>query len=129
MPSDQWARLNEDVFCGLRRGAWYRVIFAGPDLVAVDVERAHLLVPRHILEFADVRPALWSLVLHANDSFSFPPNEGRRYVVCPSCRDRQVPIEYPTKLRCRRCNGLFEVDWDEPTVVRRTSSQTHAIAG
>ena len=55
MMSEQWTRLREDVYCGLRRGAWYKVLFAGHDLVAVNVEQEKLLVPRDILEFVDVR--------------------------------------------------------------------------
>ena len=74
MMSEQWTRLREDVYCGLRRGAWYKVLFAGHDLVAVNVEQEKLLVPRDILEFVDVRPALWTVVLHTRESISFHPH-------------------------------------------------------
>jgi len=128
MASKQWARLSEDVYCGLRRGAWYKVIFAGHDLVVVDVARERLLIPRDVLEFVDVRPALWTVVSHTRESVSFPPHRGKRFAVCPNCRLRQVPIGRPSRLRCHRCNGLFEVDWKDPIIVSGTRQVSRLIA-
>jgi hypothetical protein len=128
MASEQWTRLREDVDCGLRRGAWYKVLFAGHDLVAVNVERERLLISRDVLEFVEKRPALWTVVLHTRESVSFPPSRGKRFAVCPNCRSRQVPIGRPSSLRCQRCNGLFEVDWHAPMVVCGTRRETNAIA-
>jgi hypothetical protein len=118
MASEQWARLREDLICGLRRGAWYRVLFAGTNHVAVEVEKGRVFLPRRFLEVVDVRPALWTVVIHTHESFSFPPEYGTHYVVCPSCRERQMPAGRPWALRCQRCNGLYEVDWYEPIRVR-----------
>lgn len=128
MASEQWARLCADVFCGLRRGAWYRVVFSGTDFVAVDVEGERLLLPRCLLEFVSVRPAVWTVVVHTGDSLSFPPNSGRQYAVCPNCRERQVPIGRPGSLRCRRCNGLFQVAWNKPVVVSGTGAEAQSVA-
>ena len=128
MAFEQWARLCEDVCCGLRRGAWYKVLFAGHDLVVVDVERERLLIPRDVLEFVDARPASWTVVLHTRESVSFPPHRGKRFAVCPNCRLRQVPTGRPHMLRCQRCNGLFEVDWQQPIVVSGTRQESRAIA-
>ena len=114
MASERWARLCADVYCGLRRGAWYKVAFAGTKQIAVDVEGERVFLPRELLEVVDVRPALWNIVIHTRESFSFPPDQGKRYAVCPSCRERQVPTDRPWALRCQRCNGLFEVDWYQP---------------
>ena len=128
MRSEQWARLREDVYCGLRRGAWYRVLFAGHEFVAVDVERERLLIPRDVLEFAAVRPAVWTVVLHTRESVSFPPHRGKRFAVCPNCRLRQVPIGHPRMLRCQRCNGLYEVGWQHPIVVSGAARESRVIA-
>ncbi len=114
MTSERWARLCADVYCGLRRGAWYKVINAGTNHIAVDVEGQRVFLPRDVLDIVDVRPALWSIVIHTDNSFSFPPDQGKHYAVCPSCRDRQVPADRPWALRCRRCNGLYEVNWSQP---------------
>ncbi len=128
MTSEKWARLREDVYCGLRRGAWYRILFAGHEYVAVDVERERLLIPREVLEFAAERPAVWAVVLHSRESVSFPPRYGRNFAVCPNCRSRQVPIGRPNMLRCQQCNGLFEVGWQHPIVVSGTRQESRAIA-
>lgn len=129
MAFERWARLREDAYCGLRRGAWYKVLFSGPDLVAVEVERERLLVSRHVLEFVEVRPATWTVVLHTRDSVSFPPDRGRRYAVCPNCRHRQVPVGRPHTLRCQRCNWLFAVEWRKPVIVSDVLSESPAFAG
>jgi len=128
MVSEQWARLRADVYCGLRRGAWYKVILAGHELVAVDVERERLLIPRRVLELVDARPALWTVVSHTRDSVSFPPDRGKRFAVCPNCRFRQVPIGEPKMLRCSRCNELFEVNWQAPIIVSGAGRESNAIA-
>ena len=117
MASEQWARLREDMCCGLRRGAWYKVLFAGDDLVTLDVDGERLLIPPVALEFVVERPALWTVVLHTRESVSFPPSRGKRFAVCPNCRSRQVPVGLPNSLRCQQCNGLYEVDWQEPIIV------------
>ncbi len=119
MAPNKWARLREDVYCGLRRGAWYKVLFEGTNHVAVDAVQERVLVPSHILEIVDARPALWSIVQHTPDSFSFPPENGRRYAVCPNCQQRQAPPSgRPFTIRCQQCNGLYHVDWYRPVTVK-----------
>jgi hypothetical protein len=129
MASEQWARLCEDVCCGLRRGAWYKVVFAGTKHVAVDAEKLRVCLPRRVLEIVDERPALWTVVIHTHESYSFPPDQGRHYVVCPSCRERQMPVGRPWALRCQKCNGLYEVNWYEPITVGNTHIDSFTRAG
>jgi tRNA(Ile2) C34 agmatinyltransferase TiaS len=35
--------------------------------------------------------------------------------VCPNCRDRAKIEGEPANMRCHRCNGFFEIAWNEPT--------------
>jgi hypothetical protein len=126
MASEQWARLRKDSGCGLRRGAWYSVLSAEPDNVVLAVHRDEIPVSRDLLEFTSTRPAKWTLVIHSRSFLSFLVRWGRRYAVCPNCCQRQVPTGQPRTLQCERCNGLFEVAWDEPLNVGGSGSQYHS---
>jgi hypothetical protein len=117
MASEYWARLSEDTACGIRRGAWYRVVRAEQDRVVLAVGRQELDVPRDVLEFMTDRPMKWSVVERGSGSFSLLARWGKRYAVCPSCRRRQAPRGQPKTMRCDCCNALFEVEWDHPFVV------------
>ena len=112
MPAEQWARLCEEVDCGLRRGAWYRVVSVGPSEVAVSVCGEKRPVSRQSLEIVTTPPPRWTVVAFSR-KVAVPTRWARDYAVCPSCRTRQLPVGQPNKLRCDRCNGLFEVAWDE----------------
>ncbi len=122
MASEQWARLCKDKACGLRRGAWYRVVRAEPDSVVLGVGRDEIPVSRDVLEFTSARPAKWSVVERTRGSISLLARWGRRYSVCPSCRQRQAPTGRPRTLRCEKCNEVFEVAWDEPFIVGNSRS-------
>ena len=128
MGTEHWARLSADVYCGLRRGAWYRVLFSTADLVAVAGCRENVLVPREFLEIVNHRPAIWTVVFHTGDSMSFPPDSGRLYTVCPNCSERQVPAGRPATLRCRRCNGLFKVAWHVAITAGRIQAEHFTYA-
>ena len=114
MVSGQWARLSEDVNCGLRRAAWYSILSADSDSVVLAVHRDEKRFSRDLLELSRNRPAEWTMVIHGRHSVSFLARAGKRYAVCPTCRHRQVPIGRPKTLRCQKCNGLFEIAWDRP---------------
>ncbi len=122
MESEQWARLCKDKACGLRRGAWYRVVRGEPDGVVLALGRDEITVSRDLLEFVSTRPVKWTVVERSRRSISLLARWGMRYAVCPSCRLRQVPTGQPTTLRCGRCNELFEVAWDEPFIVGDSGS-------
>jgi hypothetical protein len=117
MESSNWVRLRHDEACGLRRGAWYRVVRTQHDSVVVTVGPDELTVPRDILQFMMDRPAKWSVVERGQGSASLLAKWGKCYAVCPSCRQRQAPIGRPRILRCESCNGLFEIEWNHPFIV------------
>ena len=110
----QWARLQADVNCQLRRGAWYRVLKLAPLEVLVDVNRKPLPVPRPFLQIAPTPPRRWTIVPRPKNAPRLPDSWGAGYGVCPSCRNRTQLEGRPSSIRCPRCNGLFEVAWDEP---------------
>lgn len=115
MPSaTQWARLKEDVPCDLRRGAWYKVMKLAAVQAVVDVKGKQVAIPRTAVELTPAPPLRWSVVPSPKAAPRYPPSWGRQYAVCPNCRDRAQLVGTPTTLRCTRCNGLFDVAWDEP---------------
>src|SRR3989442_11377135 len=105
-PLAQWARLNAQYACPLRRGAWYRVIDVTPLEVVVEVHHKSVLVARPWVELAQVPPPRWTVV---ENSARKAPGSNGRYAVCPSCRERMPLSGNPPSLRCRRCRGTFEV--------------------
>ena len=110
----QWARLRVDVNSPLRRGAWYRVVKLAARHATVEVKGRPVQVERSWLELVPAPRLAWTVVPSPRNAPRFPSSWGPRYVVCPNCRDR-APLEgRPTSLRCQRCNGLFEVAWNEP---------------
>ena len=97
-----WARLLGVSACGLRRGAWYKVLARSASDVQLQVHRGVAQVPRALLELRDRPPSEWTVV----------PAAGARdtYVVCPNCRARQpLPDKHLTIARCPRCNEAFAV--------------------
>jgi hypothetical protein len=122
MASEHWARLSQDKACGLRRGAWYRVVGAEQDSVVLAAGGGEIPVSRDVLEFMSSRPAMWSVVERNRGSISLQGRWGRRYAVCPSCRQRQSLTGRPRTLRREKCNDLFEVSWDKPFIVGNPGS-------
>jgi hypothetical protein len=114
MPQQQWARLQSDVNVKLRRGAWYRVIRLGAVDAVLDVNRQQVSVTRALLQIVPVPPSRWSVVPAPRNARRFPTSWGERYGVCPACRGRSPLEGHPTTMRCTRCNGLYEVAWNEP---------------
>ncbi|HYK83110.1 MAG TPA: hypothetical protein VEU55_08180 [Gemmatimonadales bacterium] len=116
MATFQWARLKANVKCVLRRGAWYRILKLTPADAVVDVKGKPVSLPRGNLQLSPVATLRWSVVSSPTDAPRFPSTWGSRYAVCPNCRDR-APLEgRPETMRCQRCNGFFEVAWNEPNL-------------
>ena len=110
----QWARLKAEYDCPLRRGAWYGVLSASRNEAVLDVNERPLPVPLRVLEVVSDSPRRWSVVERPKGSLRIPSGMSDTYAVCPNCRER-VPLGgTPPVMRCRRCNGVFEVDWDQP---------------
>lgn len=111
----QWARLQTDVNCSLRRGAWYRLRHMNGLEAIVEVNRQPQAVPSFLLQVVSTPPRRWTVVPRPKDAARFAKALGPRYAVCPSCRER-APLRsasQPRTLDCGRCRGVFEVAWNE----------------
>jgi hypothetical protein len=128
MAHPQWAQLQGEYPCPLRRGAWYRVVNTSTLEVVVDVHKKPIRVPRRHLRLADQPAQVWAVVERTSPSPRGSQPVGSRHAVCPSCRER-VPLEgRPVDLRCPKCNELFVVAWKEaeraaPSIQVMPSSQ------
>lgn len=109
----QWARLSADLDVRLRRGAWYRVLQLRALEVVLDVRGTRVTVPRPFVEIVVTPPRRWTVVHEPRLASHGQTDPGGRYAVCPSCRERQLLDGRPGSMRCGRCNGLFEVGWNE----------------
>ena len=114
MPETIWARLCEDVDCGIRRGGWYRALAVDTKSVIISIHGKKQEFPRHLFEIACSQPSRWTVVADAGNSTRIPPRWSRGYVVCPKCRWRQLLWGQPPNLRCDSCFEAFDVAWDEP---------------
>lgn len=109
----EWARPRTDVNCGLRRGAWYRVIRRTDEAVILDVNRTPVSVRPTIMEIVRGLPRRWSVVARPLDATRLPSEWGDHYATCPGCRNRARIRGHPVTMRCPRCAGVFSVGWDE----------------
>src|SRR2546428_8383976 len=62
MTGMRWARLQEDVDCKMRRGAWYRVTQVTGLNAIVEVNRQPLAVPSYAIEIVATPPRCWTVV-------------------------------------------------------------------
>ena len=109
-----WARLTQDVSCGLRRGAWYRVVGLTPEDVVLQVpRRERVRVPRRFLQTLFARPRLWTVVPGPAEAAEPSEHSRERYAVCPACRARAPIAGSNAEMQCPRCRGVFGVAWDE----------------
>src|SRR5881397_559044 len=76
-----WARLQADLNCKLRRGAWYRVRELGPLEAVVEVKGKALPVPCAFLKVVEVPPRRWTIVPRPHDAVRYPASWGTRYAV------------------------------------------------
>src|SRR5213080_692955 len=119
----QWARLQVDMNCRVRRGAWYRVADLTPAEVRLDVNREQIPLPRTSLKIVSAPPQHWTIVARPRDARSLPAHWGDKYAVCPGCRNRMELKGAPHRLRCARCECVFHVGWVE----RRQRRSSHLI--
>lgn len=98
-----WARLQADLNCNLRRGAWYRLIKAEGLAALVDVRGTPVPVVRAFLQMSTKPPRKWTVVRRPRHV----------YAVCPSCRARVAIQGTPPRLMCEHCSVEYAVDWDE----------------
>lgn len=109
----QWGRLQVDVNCVLRRGAWYRVARLASLNAILDVNHQPTAVPHYLVQVRSAPPNRWSVVPRPQRAGEMPPDWGPHYGVCPSCRERVALRGRPRRLTCGRCRGEFAVAWDE----------------
>jgi hypothetical protein len=114
MQTFQWARLKEDVKTQLRRGAWYRILKLTSVEATLDVKGKPLVVQRAELQLSPTPGLRWTVVPAPKNAPRFPTTWGPQYAVCPNCRDRARLEGHPVNMRCHRCNGLFDVGWNDP---------------
>jgi hypothetical protein len=113
MTDVRWARLETDVNCRLRRGAWYRVAGLTSAEATLDVNREQVPVPRTSVKIVTSPPQYWTVVPCPRDARSLPALWGDRYAVCPGCRNRAQLKGAPHTMRCPRCEQTFRVAWEE----------------
>lgn len=114
-----WARLRIDLNCGLRRGAWYRVIRLSKDDAFLDVHHEPTRVPRNYVQTMFARPLRWSVVPRPTDAENLPSDWGARYAVCPVCSARARFEGHPDDITCPGCSRAFPVAWNERYLRRR----------
>ena len=110
----QWARLQADVNAQLRRGAWYPVVRLTATEAVLEVSKGKPTpVPRTLLKITPTPKHTWTVVPRPSRAVRLPASWGESYGVCPNCRNRAPLDNHPDKLRCQRCNGIFDVAWEE----------------
>jgi hypothetical protein len=112
MTTAQWARLLPAQVGHLRRGAWYRVVRLTPMEALLDVNGTLTAVPRPSLEILPAPPTRWTVVPRPARAARLPASWGPRYAVCPNCRERARLEDRATSMRCPKCNGFFDIGWD-----------------
>ncbi len=112
MTAGQWARIRPEEGGHLRRGAWYRVVRLTPLEAVLDVNGSPTSLPRTALEIVPTPPSRWTVVPRPPRSARLPLTWGPRYAVCPACRERARLEARATSMRCPKCNGHFDIGWD-----------------
>jgi DNA-directed RNA polymerase subunit RPC12/RpoP len=107
-----WVRLQADVDCKLRRGAWYRLIKSQGLAAVVDVKGTPVPVIRAFIQLSNTPPRKWTVVPRPKNVPRYV-EMGERYAVCPACRDRVSLRGRPSRMLCGRCGVEFAVDWEE----------------
>ena len=90
---------------------WYHVKKLGPREALLDVLGEAVDVPRPLLDIISRPPYRWSVVPRPKNPSRFPGVT--EYGVCPNCRERVPLTERHASLRCRHCNEVFDVAWEE----------------
>lgn len=113
MSSAQWARILNDQAAQLRRGAWYRVVRLTPAEAVLDINGRPTSVPRPSIQIVPMPPTRWTVVPRPKNASRMPLTWGARYGVCPNCRERARLELRVVSMRCPRCNGHFDIGWDD----------------
>ena len=110
----QWARLQTDINNQLRRGAWYPVLRLSATEAVIEVSKGKPTpISRTLLHITPAPGRTWTVVPRPTRAVRLPASWGSSYGVCPNCRNRAPLDNHPAQLRCQRCNGIFDVAWEE----------------
>src|SRR5436309_14678201 len=107
LPDPQWARLQVDMNCRVRRGAWYRVADLTPAEARLDVNREQIPVPRAALKIASAPPQYWTIVGRPRDARSLPVQACDSCVVCSGVGNRMALKGARHTMRSARCECFF----------------------
>lgn len=106
-----WARLTGDIPCGLRRGAWYRVIRRTTLEAILDVGHRPTTIACEHLEFTSVRPERWTVVERPGVYAGLAALWGACYGVCPNCSHRAPLQQRGAEARCPKCGETSLIAW------------------
>lgn len=120
MTPKKWARVRKAGAHGLRRGAWYPVVNdQKPTIVFLEVHKRNVAVDRSLLEFSDIAPTRWVVVMRDPEE-----QRGKRasdaglqptYGVCPTCRTRANLVADVDTAICPGCGSEYGIDWERPS--------------
>lgn len=115
----KWARVRKAGAHGLRRGAWYVVVNdTKPTIAFLDVNKRNVAVDRTLLEFANVQPYRWSVVVRdpqeTGAKRASDANLQPTYGVCPNCRTRANLQADAERAACPNCGREYGIDWAHP---------------
>ncbi len=106
----RWGRLSVDLRTALRRGAWYRVLSAGPEEAVLEVRGVPTILPREALEIVARVPRVWSVVHQ---------EWGGPYLVCPICASRIRTTQIDGVVVCPDCSAALPVESEAPAAPKR----------
>ena len=113
MSTGEWARIRPDQTAQLRQGAWYRVVRLTAQEAILDINGRPTAVPRPSLQLMPTPPTRWTVVARPANAARLPLAWGARYGVCPNCRERARLPARASSMRCPKCNGHFDIGWDD----------------
>src|SRR5207245_10463072 len=91
----------------------YRILMLTPTEVVLDFKGKLVPITRGQLQPSSEPSLRWSVVPRPKHTARFPATWGPSYAVCPNFRDRAKLEGHAASMRCRRCNGSFEIAWSD----------------
>ncbi len=101
-----------------RHGVWYPIVSdSAENLVILEVHRAHVAIPRKLLEIRRERPERFTVVYRSREDENPARGQandlGRVYAVCPVEGSRVRLTDGQTMLECPNCGHRGQVAWWE----------------
>jgi hypothetical protein len=112
-----WAVAKPDTDPKLRQGAWYPVVAAHRNHVALQVHGRRVTLRPGLVEIRRTRPRRITVVYRprgsTNPASGTDADVGTIYGVCPKSADRLELFENASVAECPRCGYRGEVAWWE----------------